>query len=154
VEADLRLMAYTPAQQREHRRELVSVLRSRAYAQSSGRLHRLTPSVGRPVGYCCLGVASDLLVRAGLLREDCGCNKELGIFYEADAPSLDAARDTASAYMNNLTAEYYGFTTRDGTFRNHHVHGRSSLAYLNDAGLSFAEIAQVIEDEPDGLFTP
>lgn len=43
----------------------VTALRSGEYAQTQGKLCALNSS-GKPVGYCCLGVLSDLALKAGV----------------------------------------------------------------------------------------
>ncbi|HTV69288.1 MAG TPA: hypothetical protein VMF90_12195 [Rhizobiaceae bacterium] len=78
--------------------------------------------------YCCLGVAC---VIAGLEDHDIAGIGNLSPF--------DSVR------------EFYGIRDEDGGFYST-VDGHASLVDANDEGVSFSEIAGIIESEPEGLF--
>ena len=80
-------------------------------------------------GFCCLGVACELAVREGIIAEYSGVHGGL-TFYPEVMIAL------------NLTTDAGGYGAYD-----------SALATDNDRGLTFAEIADIIESEPEGLFT-
>ena len=105
----------------------VEALRSGEYEQGSGWLQQ--QFIGD--GYCCLGVACkvyenqtgiELIRRGGILK---GCN-------------------LANEYSQ--VKQWLGLNTPAGKF------GNTALTNLNDEGKTFAEIADVIESEPEGLF--
>ena len=100
----------------------VEALRSGKYEQTTGSL--TTPSRDK---FCCLGVACDLYAK------------------EHGKPKF-----RNQGLLPKYTKEWLGLQTSDGF---HDVGSYSvSLAEMNDEGSSFAEIADRIEAEPDGLF--
>jgi len=117
------------------RRHLVEALRSGEFQQGNGQLER-TASDATPK-HCCLGVACRVAMRDGL-------------DLEVDESRLNTRFDEQQYYAPSSIVEWYGFRSNHG--------GRvgcgaaTDLAHLNDSGLSFAEIADVIEAELAGLF--
>lgn len=114
----------TVAEYRERKNKLVAALRSGKYKQGRGLLRSLNNE------YCCLGVAEDLRGVDWTPGNDCYA---LGDTY------------------NMLTREgrlFYGFTDNAGNFTG------GVLWHLNDnEAKTFAEIADIIDSEPEGLFT-
>ena len=119
-------MMYTKSEQKKHRQEWVTALRSGDYQQTTSVLRS-------QAGYCCLGVACDI---SGLGRwEDVNGNMYKfkmgsGLFSCVDLPIE--------------VAEYYGIVSTCGD-----IHQEDSLIGMNDRGCSFTEIAKFIEDKPE-----
>lgn len=107
----------------------VDALRSGEYKQGEGRLARVNNT------YCCLGVACDLAIKNGvdIIRQ---------IYIIDNCYSYD---DEAS-FLPLKVREWLGFNSND-------THGKLSssrydtLTKANDSGLSFNEIADLIEQE-------
>jgi hypothetical protein len=121
-------MTYTLEQQKQHRKELVEALRSGEYEQTRGKL-KLFDS------FCCLGVACEI----SKLDEF----KFIGY-------------GNKHYYLNKYSVlpaevmDYYGFKESEGLFCLYNSYYR--LTVLNDEGLTFDQIADIIEYEPEGLF--
>ena len=115
----------------ENAKAWVKALRSGDYQQTRHALRRDN-------GFCCLGVACDLAVKAGLpveLRESCGM-----VTYNGEKSGLPP-----------IVRAWLGLSEVDG-YMEGFACGCYSLAYMNDHGGSFTEIADAIEEEPLGLF--
>lgn len=121
------------------RRTWVAALRSGEYAQASGKLTRLREDGSR--AHCCLGVLCELAVEAGVL-----------------APGVDAGLRVveygARGAFNYLPAEVVTWAQLDDANPTVgvpliHVDGRytRTLSALNDQGTSFADIADLIEEQ-------
>lgn len=83
--------------------------------------------------FCCLGVACELAVDAGVAER-----------------SGDGYSDSYGSEVGKLPVEvvfWLGLKTSYGE-----IPGRKSLIAMNDSGRSFSEIADIIESEPEGLF--
>jgi hypothetical protein len=90
--------------------------------------------------FCCLGVACDLAVKAGL---------PIDVHNEYAVASYNENTGT----LPNIVRRWLGLTTDTGGYWDKAI-GSGSLAALNDdRGYDFEQIADVIEQEPDGLFT-
>lgn len=117
-------------------REWINALRSGKYAQGKSYL-RLGDE------FCCLGVACDL--QKPILGEwyDDGTGGEYTIagpaFLPKQAQELYRIATEGGDYSDAVSFDY-SFTTFDYSFT-------TSLATLNDAGYTFAEIADIIERE-------
>ena len=119
----------------ENAQKLVNALRSGEYAQIIGALHKDS-------GFCCLGVACDLFIKE--TDTSPGWTKSIwGGFTQSF--------DDETAVLPDRVRVWLGFRTNRGGIH-HSKEGYISLASANDAGVSFKEIADMIEDEPDGLF--
>lgn len=110
----------------------VAALRSGEYKQGKSLLHN-----SKTHAMCCLGVACELYIQAGnaLTKSDGGGALRGAVAYDHDA-HVPPPR----------VLEWVGINSRVGGF------GLNSLAEMNDSGKSFAEIADVIESQPEGLF--
>lgn len=105
------------------RKKWVEALRSGEYNQCRGSLKDGT-------GYCCLGVACEVF---GMVPD-----YKNGMFrYWGNA-----------SWLPPIVKEAFGLNTCFGDFNDK----TQSLTVLNDNGKSFAEIADIIESEPEGLF--
>lgn len=83
--------------------------------------------------FCCLGVLCDMAVKAGIIPP---ANKVASTwFYDGEAEILPT-----------LVREWVGLISPNGNF------GGSCLSEMNDNEKTFAEIAEFIKTEPDGLF--
>lgn len=113
----------------------VEALRSGKYEQTQAYLADRS-------GFCCLGVACELAVEAGII-----------------SPSFESGIHTNGVrrYENNVSClppavlNWLGLNSETGLF-NEGTEDEESLAGLNDNGKTFAEIADVIEARPEGLF--
>lgn len=115
-------MPYTLEEQKAHRQALVAALRSGKYEQARMALRNAN-------GFCCLGVACDV---SGLDQwKPCGSNFK---YFGDDCALPDPVRD------------YYGFANNVGQYED-----GSLMSHNDNDWLNFEEIAQVIEDEPEGL---
>ena len=109
---------------RKRVRLLVAALRSGLYEKTKGRLHRTEPSShwgGHPEGWCCLGVAADVMDKfgPGLTR---------AVSESGTCETFDGAVD----YMPASVQAWYGFDSQDPLLR---VDGRMIPAStLNDSG--------------------
>lgn len=120
----------TPEDRKELRREWVKSLRSGEYEQGQGRLR-----IGDE--FCCLGVACDLLAKKGMARWNGG----VAVCGESEG----------DVHLPTVAGDFLGLKTGWGSF-DCPVSGAASLVDLNDSGKTFAEIADIIESEPEGLF--
>lgn len=125
--------------------ELADALESGKYKQARGGLRKISPD-----GFCCLGVAEDLIP---------------GTTWKADADDYNVDPEYYRVYHNNsvvhgereryaLTTNamaYYGFYNYVGGRRDEgftHINGRNynSLAEANDSRVSFSLIAKYIRE--------
>lgn len=135
-------------------RALVAALKSDEFTQTSGRLKADT-------SYCCLGVACELYRRAtgkGEWRDD-----EFVVVSDDDETIIDQEEKVLPPHVR----DWLGLQSSIGSFSDHWYHelitkarGDDSskidncLTALNDSGLSFKEIATLIEANPPGLVRP
>jgi hypothetical protein len=109
----------------------IAALRSGRYEQTAGRLHDCD-------GHCCLGVAAqEFISDKVVVRRD-------GPHQGRDARSYDGDYANAPAYV--VTA--LGLHTSAGSGNA----GGEGLTSLNDRGVSFKKIADVLEACPDAYF--
>ena len=104
----------------------VEALRSGKYKRGEGKLREGDY-------FCCLGVLTDIAVQEGVIQQfpdKCYLPLEL--------KAWSGLNDTAGTYYRE---------SRDD------LSGLDSLASQNDHGKSFAEIADIIESMPEGLFS-
>lgn len=149
------------------RKVLVAALRSGEYVQAKGALCQIDFKTKKE-GYCCLGVAS-VLVRPA--------DGEATICCSSRKYWRDVAYQNISNELNMTTdiRDAYGFTAQSGSFKYtsaiiekfprladaaklpYHFfvdESRIHLTTLNDTlNWSFKEIADLIEFEPEGMFT-
>jgi len=110
----------------ENAKKWVEALRSGEYEQTTENLqdHR---------GYCCLGVACDLY------------EKSTGnTLVNTDGVIFGAVLSEDEGLIK--VQEWIGLKYEDGSYLG------DSLTDLNDQGLDFIGIADIIESEPEGLF--
>ena len=113
----------------------IKALRSRNYKQTNGVLHF-------EEGFCCLGVLCDLAVKAKVIpaptEDDYG-----GVTYGKKGDSYDTLLPKAVKRWAGLKSSNGCYVKDDIVF---------SLDELNDDGMSFAMIANIIESKPQDLF--
>lgn len=117
-------MNWTAEQQREHRKLWVEALRSGKYPQGQRKLRTAD-------GFCCLGVACEI--------------SGLGA-WDATNDFKTVGGEYGSRVLPTLVRQWIGLSDAEGDAGN-----GVCLAALNDEGASFAELADVIEREPEGL---
>jgi hypothetical protein len=106
----------------------VEALRSGRYVQGKHNLRS-------DDGYCCLGVACDLYASI-----------ERGLLVERNDVTGAYEYDCRGGFMPDRVKDWLGLQNDSGTYSG----GKLSLA--NDNGVPFAEIADIIESNPPGLF--
>lgn len=110
----------------------LEVLRSGEYAQAGGALRS-------DVGYCCLGVLCDLYVKDGHaewhFNQDMDNDVSYDIFDEG-------------AHLPGRVMDWAGLNSSDPYVETGFDEwGNASLAELNDSDISFAQIADLIEEQ-------
>lgn len=137
---------WTKEEQKAHRAELVAALRSGKYKQGRGHLRG-------DDGFCCLGVACDVSKLGEWAQPDYGPGALVPHWLYATKSGEEGA-----AALPSDVADYYGFRRTDGSlgngsrYRIKHIPFRA-LTTANDSGaVSFEQIADVIESEPEGMF--
>lgn len=108
--------------QRKNLKKLIAALRSGNYQQARGSLRT-------PFGFCCLGVACD----ASHLAEWKGRTYFEYLEYGGMLPEE--------------IVNFYGFQNRHGFYIKDRDERLQTLANLNDQGMPFAQIADLIEHE-------
>lgn len=122
---------------------VVEALRSGDYKQTSGRLRRNEDK------FCCLGVMCDKYHEiTGDGRWTLGGLDELDIFEAGDIADVNYA---SGSDLPDVVRDWVGLKGWAGSYGNDTE--TTSLMRLNDTGKTFAEIADIIESEPEGLFT-
>ena len=127
---------YTPEEQAEHRRVWVEALKSGEYVQ--GR-NALCQKNGDSSEYCCLGVACEI--------------SGLGEFVPKSKSTPNAftfvtGRKTAHhLVLPKVVRDWLGLRICDGSYHGNGI----SMVTLNDRGMSFRDLADIIESEPEGL---
>ena len=133
--ADLQAeMSYTLDEQAEHRKELVKALRSGAYHQGEGNLRKDN-------FHCCLGVACEISELGNWKPVE---DQEDSITYSYDIRSFIQNSGVLPVPVQN----YFGFKSEGGNL----PRTQQALTDMNDSGVPFDEIADVIEEREDELF--
>lgn len=129
----------------------IDALRSDRFKQTEGSLHSVKeqvivmethPDTGEvlcskitPAGHCCLGVLCELAIEAGVkVEKSMSRDNDYEELYDNKAGALPAS-----------VMDWAGMNTEDGDFETKDMCDKS-LAELNDAGKTFAEIADIIEE--------
>lgn len=108
-------------------------------ALKSGEYSQTTDYLCNDGGFCCLGVACEVFL------------KETGLPLKKYPNPSDIGFDE-NLYSVPEVKEWLGLAGGEGRFVNE-FKGRLTLTTLNDdEGLSFKEIAEFIETNPEGLF--
>ncbi len=110
----------------DNARAWVAALRSGKYRQGMGQLHY-------EFKFCCLGVACDLYAQTNPI--------------EIRVDSTGVAYDGANGLLPTIVQEWLGLVDDAGI-----ADVGPGLYAMNDAGVTFDEIATYIESQPRGLF--
>lgn len=110
---------------KENIQKWVEALESGKYKQGTSRLRRIDNS------YCCLGVACQVALENGL---------EIDLRKDVDDYSYDRDSCTLPKKVHN----WLGIINEGGYFGNIEFKDGSNAIRVNDAGMSFVEIAQKI----------
>lgn len=125
------------AQQRRNRQKWIKALRLGEYKQAIGTLKEDSQNA-----FCCLGVACELF-RKEQIKRGVDCYWNGGVFYYNEW--------TFTGYLPFYVREWLGLISDNGWYRTKKGVERS-LSGLNDySKLSFKQIANIIEKEPEGL---
>jgi hypothetical protein len=109
----------------ENAKKWVAALRSGEYKQAQSQLKT-------EIGHCCLGVACELAKQAGVISD-----------YKS-----------SEWFLPVTVRNWLGLATHGGTYQeSEDTDLDMSLARKNDRGATFSEIADIIESEPEGLFS-
>ena len=127
---------YTPEEQVEHRKMWVGALRSGEYKQGRNNLCWKT---GDTYEYCCLGVACEISGLGEFVLSSGLTSGYLGFIMDEEQPQ--------NATLPDAVQEWLGLHDSCGFYGG----GKGSLIELNDAGVPFTSIANIIESEPEGL---
>ena len=153
---------------REVIEEWATALESGEYPQTRGALRRVRPYGDQPAGFCCLGVLTELAVKAGV-TEAARQNRDGTVSYrnswDENDPGLEMAQlpeivrvwaglplaDPTVSYL--YTPEQVQGEFEEGVYESSDEAWEElprmspSLAYLNDVhGRTFPEIAEIIRD--------
>jgi hypothetical protein len=141
------MKTYTHSERQLHLRTLIHALRSGRYVQTRGWLRIVSHSNQDqseaqehfgPIGYCCLGVACDLMNPSNWIIEP---YNHYAMFGLGDLnPESD---DNNSSFLPPEAMAYYGFRNEAGEYTD--VNGvTQTLSQDNDNGKSFFDIADLI----------
>lgn len=120
-------------------KKLIKALRSGEYRQTQGRLGRIHGDGS--TSYCCLGVACEVYAKTHKNFQIEPLRYDSYDIFKTYGPKKDRYG------LPDEVKKWLGFKDSSGGF------GKDgSLIDLNDSGKTFAEIADVIESEPEGLF--
>lgn len=124
----------------ENAKKWVEALRSGEFKQATGHLRTQS-------GHCCMGVLCELFMREGgsLHVENCG-GISGATFFDNDATLLPK-KVQRWAGLKDWKGRFLTNTPDNGD-----VKTADCLTAINDRGATFAEIADLIESEPPGLF--
>lgn len=133
-----------------HQRAWVRALRSGEFQQTKNYLNVITSyEEDTPVGLCCLGVASMVANVPYRDQNSDGCI--LREFGPADGKS---DKDRSFSVAPQMTIDWLGLRDSNGTFATIHYEGtKDCLSGMNDRGMTFDQIADFIEANPEEVFT-
>lgn len=116
---------------REVVREWVEALRSGKYKQGTKKLRTTNDE------YCCLGVLCELAVKHGVIHR---VGEGYGMAGDVYADIFELPYSvTEWSGIKDSAGSYYDVEPK-------------ALSRLNDDGMNFSEIANIIESNPEGLF--
>lgn len=132
----------------------LKALRSGEYAQTINSLHRIKAlSPDRPVGFCCLGVLCEIAVENEVIEKIESSHVEMyGEGHSAFLPpevqswaGLESHMDTDQGTIFYLSDVEDLLSSEQLSRVEQVTGGRVSVADLNDAGVDFETIADIIE---------
>jgi hypothetical protein len=120
-------------------------LRSGRYKQGFGYLCLTDPDPKRPDAFCCLGVLCDIAVEKGVIDPP-------EITFDKDGEPETVYYDGDNTLLPPSVTEWAGVADAcpriyldDADIKKYRTGHRPDLAQLNDDGLSFEQIADIIE---------
>jgi hypothetical protein len=130
-------------------REWVRRLRSGEYEQGRGWLHVI--SLQGEHKYCCLGVACELAEEAGIVASQ---ERSRSYYIELRDVEEHEIRDVKSVIqyvdeagiLPHAVVEWLGLPDDNPAVKVPNKSWEDNLAYLNDSGASFVQIANAIEE--------
>ena len=131
----------------KHAQDWVADLRSGKFTQTTGRLTGIylddTDGI-KVIGNCCLGVACERFIteNPGVLEID-----NTAVTGEGQSRSYSGEE----SFLPAEVIDWLGLRSSGGEFYNSDG-DYSQLYNLNDDGMSFSDLADIIEAEPEGLF--
>jgi hypothetical protein len=122
----------------------VRALRSGKFRQTRGKL-------GKRGAYCCLGVACELAVKAGVVFRTVENGGSDGIIYGYGLTSFPNARNETQVLPDEVRS-WLGLTETTGDYLD--ANGQhEDLTKLNDEKkFNFKQIAAIVESRPEELF--
>ena len=126
----------------------VDALRSGRFEQGQTALHRERP--GETDTFCCLGVACQLAIEAGVDVEVTRVESDERVCYGdlGGSPSYLPKPVQEWLGLASSSGDYYEVADED----DEEGYDKNTLASRNDHDADFDEIADIIEAEPEGLF--
>jgi hypothetical protein len=128
--------SWVTAEQKSHWEKLIAALRSGNYKQTNGVLRNKK-------GFCCLGVATDLVLSE--IEETWNLDEKEDVFVLSTGES---------GLLPQAASELYGFRSRTGivvrTLKTIRYFDSHTLISLNDNGVCFSKIADVLETSLNG----
>ena len=128
-------------------KQWVDALKSGTYQQGQGKLH--ATDIKGECMYCCLGVLCDLYMQQNPDELDVKVVTRKSDAFPQHFQMLSIGDDSITVYDNESVVlplrvrEWAGMSDPLGRFTDS-SHGQDSLAELNDHGMSFAKLADVI----------
>lgn len=104
--------------------------------------------------FCCLGVCVDLMIKKQLLDTDWQLRESIGrSYYTIPKASMDGMSSSSclpSVVRNWLNIGYYGtFSYEESGLLTHEGEKYSALSEMNDSGVPFTRIADILEELVD-----
>ena len=128
-------------------KQWIDALKSGTYQQGQGKLH--ATDIKGECMYCCLGVLCDLYMQQNPDELDVKVVTRKSDAFPQHFQMLSIGDDSITVYDNESVVlplrvrEWAGMSDPLGRFTDS-SHGQDSLAELNDHGMSFAKLADVI----------
>jgi hypothetical protein len=116
-------------------------------ALRSGKFKQTTGVLQNANGYCCLGVACELALKAGIITK-----KEEQPETKATPAYFTFGSKPESLVLPEKVRLWLGLADNEGHFTTDGAGVSESLTNLNDTGKTFEAIADIIASEPKGLF--
>lgn len=129
-------------------KQWVEALTSGTYQQGQGKLH--ATDIKGECMYCCLGVLCDLYMQQNPDELDVKVVTRKSDAFPQHFQMLSIGDDSLTVYDDESVVlplrvrEWAGMSDPLGRFIDSESHGQDSLAELNDHGMSFAKLADVI----------
>ena len=129
-------------------KQWVDALKSGIYKQGQGKLH--ATDIKGECMYCCLGVLCDLYMQQNPDELDVKVVTRKSDAFPQHFQMLSIGDDSITVYDDDSLVlplrvrEWAGMSDALGRFIDSESHGQDSLAELNDHGMSFDKLADVI----------